>query len=573
MSTQGFRWATGLVSGVCGAMLLAAMVGAAPSSVADAARTGDRDAVKTLLRTGADVNAVQGDGMTALHWAASRGDAELTGLLVTAGANVRALTQFGGYSALHVAAERGHGSVVAALVKAGAEVSATTKVGTTPLMLGAASGDVATVSALLSAGTPIDTRERERGHTALMFAAAANRLDVVKLLLAKGANPNLKTTVYDLSALSRDGSNPEGRTLAITTPGAPPAPRPAPSSPARTRVAGLDRQYFFNELVHAQGGMTPLHFAVRQGYAEMATMLLNAGVDVNQLKDGDHSSPLLIAAVNGHFDLGVDLLSRGANPNLASDNGVTPLFAAINLQWVQESGYPQPWSHHQQKANYLAFMKALLDRGADPNVRLTKKVWYSGYNFDLSGVDEVGATPFWRAAYGADVEAMKMLVSYGADPFIPTSRPPGRPRTGDVETRQITDVSGIPEVPVGGPAISALHAATGAGYGEGFAANSHRYSPGGMLAAVKYLVGELGFDVNVRDHEGNTPLHNAATRGDNDTIRYLVGKGANVKAVNRSGQTTVDMANGPVQRTQPFPETITLLEGLGAINNHRCVSC
>ena len=573
MSTQGIRWMGGLAAGVCGAVLLAAIAGAAPSSVADAARTGDREAVRTLLRTGADVNAVQGDGMTALHWAASRGDAELTGLLLTAGANVRALTQFGGYSALHVAAERGYGSVVSTLVTAGAEVSGTTKVGTTPLMLGAASGDVATVTALLAAGSPIDARERERGHTALMFAAAANRLDVVKVLLAKGANPNLKTTVYDLSALSRDGSNPEGRTLAITTPGAAPAPRPAQSSPARTRVAGLDRQYFFNELVHAQGGMTPLHFAARQGYAEMTAMLLDAGVDVNQLKDGDRSSPLLIAAVNGHFDLGVELLKRGANPNLSSDNGVTPLYAAINLQWVQESGYPQPWSHHQQKANYLAFMKALLDRGADPNVRLTKKVWYSGYNFDLSGVDEVGSTPFWRAAYGADVEAMKLLVSYGADPFIPTAKPPGRPRTGDVDTRQITDVSGIPEVPVGGPAVSALHAATGAGYGEGFAANSHRYSPVGMLAAVKYLVNEIGFDVNVRDHEGNTPLHNAATRGDNDTIRFLVEKGANVKAVNRSGQTTVDMANGPVQRTQPFPDTIKLLEGLGAINNHRCVSC
>jgi hypothetical protein len=46
-----------------------------------------------------------------------------------------------------------------------------------------------------------------------------------------------------------------------------------------------------------------------------------------------------------------------------------------------------------------------------------------------------------------------------------------------------------------------------------------------------------------------------------------------VKAVNRAGQTTVDMANGPVQRTQPYPDTIKLLERLGAKNNHKCVSC
>ena len=83
--------------------------------------------------------------------------------------------------------------------------------------------------------------------------------------------------------------------------------------------------------------------------------------------------------------------------------------------------------------------KKLLESGADPNRRLTKKVWYSGYNFDLSGVDEVGATAFWRAAYGADVEAMKLLVSYGADPMIPTAKPPGRPRTGDADIRQTVD--------------------------------------------------------------------------------------------------------------------------------------
>ena len=79
--------------------------------------------------------------------------------------------------------------------------------------------------------------------------------------------------------------------------------------------------------------------------------------------------------------------------------------------------------------------------------------------------------------------------------------------------------------------------------------------------------------MNARDNEGNTPVHYAASRGDNEMILYLVSKGADVKVVNRAGQTTVDAANGPRQRVQPFPETIALLEGLGAKNNHKCVSC
>ena len=90
---------------------------------------------------------------------------------------------------------------------------------------------------------------------------------------------------------------------------------------------------------------------------------------------------------------------------------------------------------------------------------------------------------------------------------------------------------------------------------------------------MKYLVEELGVDPNLRDHQGYTAVHNAATRGDNEVITYLVSKGADVKKINRSGQTTIDVANGPVQRISPFPSTIELLESLGAVNNHNCVSC
>ena len=97
--------------------------------------------------------------------------------------------------------------------------------------------------------------------------------------------------------------------------------------------------------------------------------------------------------------------------------------------------------------------------------------------------------------------------------------------------------------------------------------------PDGWLPAVKYLVEELGADVNARDAAGETPLHNAAARGDNELIKYLVSKGASVTAVDRKGRTTVDMANGPQQRVQPLPETIQLLESLGGKNNHRCMSC
>ena len=125
----------------------------------------------------------------------------------------------------------------------------------------------------------------------------------------------------------------------------------------------------------------------------------------------------------------------------------------------------------------------------------------------------------------------------------------------------------------GGPGVYPIHAATGHGYGVGFAANAHRYVPDGWLAAIRYLVEEHGADVNERDHDGSTPLHNAASRGDNEVIHYLVEKGSDVLVINRKGQSTADLANGPVQRTQPYFDTVELLESLGSINNDNCVSC
>jgi len=334
----------------------------------------------------------------------------------------------------------------------------------------------------------------------------------------------------------------------------------------------VTRGFRYNELIGRQGGLTPLHFAARQGHAATARALLAGGAKVNLVSPGDGTSPLLIAIVNGHFDLATYLLEQGADPTLTSNAGATPLYAVLNVQWAPKAAYPQPRAYLQQEHSYLDVMAALLERGADPNVRVNRKIWYTSYNFDQSSMDEIGATPFWRAAYASDVEAMKLLVAHGADPSIPTIKPARRPRNED-SPPELEDVSGLAPLPVGGPGITPLQAAAGVGYGQGFAGNSHHFAPTGMMAAVRYLVDELGADVNAVDHEGNTALHHAAARGDNDMILYLVSKGADPKRVNRAGQTTVDMANGPVQRIEPFPETIALLEKLGAKNNHKCVSC
>ena len=539
----------------------------ADSPIAAAAQNGDREAVRALLKKGIDVNEAQGDGSTALHWAAIKGDAEMARMLIYAGANVRATTRIGAYTPLYLAAKGGYADVVAVLLAGGADAKAVTSNGTTPLMIAAAAGDTRSITSLIENGADINAKDGAKGETPLIFAAGFNRTDAVKLLLARGADHKVTTKVVDLFALTA----PEEEAMLRGAGGnAPPGARPAANRPAD--VAGATRAYRYNELISTQGGLSALLFAARQGYTDTAKALLDGGADVNQLNAGDRTSPLLMSIINGHFDLSLMLLERGANPNAPAFNGVAPLFAVLNLQWAPKSLYPSPKAYQQQKTTYLELMQALIAKGADPNARVGRKVWYQAYNSDYAGFDEVGATPFFRAAYASDVAAMKLLVAAGADSHLGTMKPAGRPFTGE-GTRQIQDTSGVPPVPYGGPAILPIHAATGVGYGEGFAANSHRYAPTGFLPAIKYLVEETGADVNAADHEGNTPLHLCASRGDNECIKYLVAKGADVMRVNREGNTTVDMANGPVQRTQPYPETIKLLEGLGAKNNHRCITC
>ncbi len=603
-------WIRGIsLSALVLALGLGAMLTAASSSsaVADAAQGGDREAVRALLKQAADVNAAQADGMTALHWAAMRNDAELAQTLLYAGANVKATTRINGYTPLLLAAKNGNAAVLEPLIKSGADVNAPTANGTTPLMFAAAAGSADAVTTLIDHGANVNATESYRGLTPIMYAAAADRTEVVNILAKHGADLKATTKVVELNQMGRNsavfagiltgnpqvqqqgqqgrggqeaqraegrGQRAEGTGQSASAAGAAAGGGGAPFGGRNpfAGTAGVDRQYQLNELVYAQGGMTPLLLAARQGYTNTVHALLEDGADINQASTGDHTTPILIATLNGQFDLAMDLLNRGADPKIASENGATPLYAALNCEWAPKALYPQPRAYANQKTTYLDLMTAVLDKGADPNVRLKKKVWYQGYSFDLSGVDEIGATPFWRAAYASDIEAMKLLIAHGADPNIPTMKGAGRPRIAD-ENREVKDVASTPPVPLGGPGIPPLVAAAGAGYGEGFAANSHRFAPTGMMAAVKYLIEELGADVNATDHEGNTALHNAAARGDVEMIKYLVSKGANVKAVNREGKTTADMANGPVQRIQPWPEALALLESLGAKNNHKCVSC
>jgi ankyrin repeat protein len=639
-------------------------------AVADAAMHDDIATVRKLVDGRADVNVPQGDGMTALHWAADHGDTALTTLLLRAHANLRATTRIGDYTPLHVASKSGNAAVVKALLDAGGDAKAVTTSGATALHFAAAAGSPDAISALVDHGADINARENEWGQTPLIFAAEYNRPDAIRVLSKRGADVSIHTTVVNLNddaardqaatrkrneilvsfepqarrdsvvaaakadsikAAQQAAGGPPGRGFGGgrgaggPTPVGPFTPEqvqraidsgrvvlaapPDPKKPVTEEVDTLNGGVVgYASSVGGVGGLSALHHAARQGSVAATVALLDGGADINDASGVDHTTPLLLAAINGQFDVAMKLIERGANPNIASTSGMTPLYAVINTQWAPKSRYPQPQAVQNQKTTYFEIMEALLKAKANPNVRLAQQPWYFAFNNCGNancGLENLeGTTPFWRAAYSLDVDAMKLLVKYGADPNIPAQRTPPPPRAGrggrggrgapGDSTGRAQFAGNLargggrgfgPQFPLD-PAVDsaakvapigigdfAIHAAAGVGYGNGFAGNSHRHAPDGWMPAMRYMVEELHMDVNARDSRGYTPLHHAAARGDNEMILYLVSKGADPKAVSRDGHTTVDMANGPVQRLRPFPETIALLEKLGAKNQHHCVSC
>ena len=334
-------------------------------SLPDAAEAQDADRVRQLLKSQADVNASQVDGMTALHWAAYHDDANLGALLLKKKADAAAENRYG-ITPMHLACLNGNATLVEALIRYGADPNSSINGGETSLMTAARTGRPEVVEALLRTGAKVDAKERN-GQTALMWAAAEGHTEVVRRLVKAGADFNLP----------------------------------------------LERS-----------GYTAFYFAIREGQAEVVAYLLANGADVNgAMRPSSNSQdfpkrgtgPLLLAVENGHFDLAVALLDAGAKPNDVR-TGFSILHA---LTWIRrpdigEGAAGDPAPQGSGRRNSLQFARELVKRGANVNFQLER-----GRKAGGARVSEIGATPLFMAADRADLAYMKLLVELGADPLLP----------------------------------------------------------------------------------------------------------------------------------------------------------
>jgi ankyrin repeat protein len=451
------------VLGCCVAVLLPAaslFAAAAASDLADAAMKGNKEAVRSLLQRQANVNAPQIDGTTALHWAVRSDDLETADLLIRAGANVSAANDEGA-TPLLLATTDGNAAIIEKLIKAGADPNASlTKDGDTALMMAARTGKTDGIRVLLDNGAKVNTKEAWGGTTALMWAVSERHPAAVKMLIDRGADVN----AHSYFVPATHGRGFEGTTPVATKPG----------------QAAEE---------HAGGLLTPLMFAAREGDVESARVLVAAGADVNAT-GGDGKDALGLALFDGNYEVASFLLDSHSKVNQADAQGFTPLFWAVDRRNM-ETAPNFPWV---VTTDPLPLIKKLLDAGANPNALVN--------NTPRARMREgspriVYATALMRAAFSGDLELVKLLLSYGADPHIVSK---------DNET--------------------SLMAAAGTGFINGY----HRTKPAAERLEVIKLLVQLGEDVNAADNYGITPLMVAANMGEVPIIQYLIEQGADLGA-------------------------------------------
>jgi ankyrin repeat protein len=541
----------------------------------------DAEAADLVIKAGAKADVKNREGVTPLAMASLYGSAAMVERLLAAGADAK---QHGanGETMVMLAARNGNPAVIKRLVAGGGDVNAKEPLrGTTALMWAAEQRHAAAVKMLLELGADHAAKSGPAGLPRNYMAPRVNTAAVKDAQRRYGAavaagrtyEEQLEFEAAQGGKISMGfrgpliaGRRPDLLTGSGTSPATPPgapvsgaaasgAAATAPSAPAPTSVATPagapsdalpapagddDADVIIAGLVGTGGGgLTALTFAAREGDVETTRYLLDGGANINQATEYGWT-PLLTATNNRHYKLGALLMEHGADPNIANKGGWTPIYLATDNRNIEGGDYPVP----KPDMDHLDYIRMLLDHGADPNARakdntLTRTI------FTMQWFYEAGCTPFVRAAQSSDTALMRLLLDYGADPFMTTDN-------GD----------------------TALTAAGGIGWVEGV---TYERSAKENFEAIRMLLDDLGLDPNIANKEGRTPLMGAALKGRNDVIEMLVAHGArldqrdggsrdtdtNVSAISGHTWQALDYADGlvrvGVQSAVQRPETAALL--------------
>jgi serine/threonine-protein phosphatase 6 regulatory ankyrin repeat subunit B len=457
-------------------LLTCGLVGAA--SLLEAVQAGDIDATRQLVTAGAAVDMPEPDGTTPLLWAVYNTTPELADLLLQAGADPDIPNTLG-LSPLLQASRYGDAAMIRRLLGHGASLEIQGLATEPPLLAAARAGNPEAVRLLLEAGADPNATEQVDQQTALMWAAAEGHLESARLLLEAGADP--------------------------------------------------DRQARTNELTERKnadfptGGFTALHWAGRNGDEAMIRLLVEHGADINA-RNGDGSTPMMLAIVNDRFDTASLFIALGADANDGSLYYATVMRDATT-DWRAKDGTVYR-ADYPNNLSALDLTRLLLEAGADPDLVVDMQMHNTSMCCDI----KASTTAFYRAAVAADVDGLKLMLGYGADVGW---KPAPVVKEGD------------PAPPADAGTTALMVAITG-GNGVGISGGPNdirqilppfREAGNRDPYAAVLLLLDAGADVHGRDINQNTPLHIAAKALHPDIVKALVARGADLEAVNKDGET------------------------------------
>jgi len=468
-------------------------------SLLDAARKGDTDQIRSFVSDKADINSTQADGTSVLAWVVYNDDVGSVDLLLGVGADVNSANDLG-VTPLSLACENGNATIVSKLLQADADPNIAKVTGVTPLMLCANIGATAAVRDLIKKGADVNASENNENQTALMWAAAEKYPQVVKLIVDAGGNVNTSSRIIPEPKpyIIDDENLVFGRNYPVTI--------------------------RFPEFT---GGFTALYFAAQQNDVESARILLDAGADIDAANK-EYGTPLIIALTSGHEDMARYLLDNGANPNVKDGWGITPLHYALHKGVLVINTFKPSTTDRfgWERSNMPNMVRALLDKGADPEAKIEYSLPYHNDAFfsrsmeDPPQIDPVGATPLLLAAVSGDVESMKILINHGANKNAKT---------------------------IGGGRLFMLAAGMGSEKGTRDQAQAIEAAKLSLTFGADingYLTDIAAVGPGKGMEDGRTALHHAVYLGWTDMIKFLVKNGANLHAKDRYGMTPMLIAMG-----------------------------
>ncbi len=415
--------------------------------------------------------------------------------------------------------------LIDALIAKKATVDVANEFGSTPLAEAVKLADARMVKMLLDAGAGVD-RADESGQTALMLAIKTGELPIVEMLVKAGGNVNAveqfqhqtpvmwavtasKHAAEMTKLLLSKGANVNARALYTDWPN-------QLSSEPRAQYRPV-------------GGLTALLYASRNGCSDCVDALIGAGADVN-VPTPEGVTPLMVSLDNDHNDVATLLLDRGASPHVADWWGRTALWIVIDRKEALAAGRGGRGAGAAATApsvgpagSHLAIINRLLAADVDVNAELNMHRPSRGGNSGRFADRQLGtgSTALYRAAEAGDVDVIRSLLAKGANPNIN-----GMGFTPFLVAAGVTPAAG----------------------GGGSAPNT----------ALLDLMIQHGADVNTQvtgtksysmrisynpppNKEGTSALHGAVQAGRTDLVRYLLEKGATPDLVDANGKKPIDL--------------------------------